>query len=153
MMRALGLGVCMPDFLNSRFRFDVHEATRSRFISKIRWVVESANDRVKHFKWLNQTIQNTTIPQILDYLQIACALINAYRAPAISSFSNYDQIATKMLAYLHVPNLLGTRLNNEVLHWSNNDVSNLVDFPILTIVQIRLITVSTQWCDIYSRYY
>ena len=130
-------------FLNGRCRFDALEANRSRFISKIRWVVESANGRVKHFKWLNQTIQNTTIPQIRNYLQITCALINAYRAPAISSFSNHDQIVTKMLAYLHVPNLRRTRLNNEVLHWSNNDVSNLVDFPILTIDQIRLITVGT----------
>ncbi|CAF1464569.1 unnamed protein product [Rotaria sordida] len=141
MMRALDLDVCMPDFLNGRHRFDALEANRSCFISKIRWVVESANGRVKHFKWLNQTIQNTTIPQIRDYLQIACALINAYRAPAISSFSNDDQIATKMLAHLHEPNLLRTRLNNEVLRWSKNDASNLVGFPILTIDQIRLITV------------
>ena len=119
------------------------EASRSRFISKIHWVVESANGRVKHFIWLNQIVQNTTIPQIRDYLQIACALINAYRVPAISSFSNPDQNATKMLAYLHIPNLLRIHLNNEVLHWSNNDISNLVDFPILTIDQIRLITVGT----------
>ena len=135
--------VYMPDFLNGRCRFDALEANGSRFISKIRWVVESANGRVKYFKWLNQIIQNTTISQIRDYLQIACILINAYRASAISSFSNHDQIAIKMLEYLHVPNLLRTRLNNEVLHWSNNDVSNLVGFPILTIGQIRSITVST----------
>jgi hypothetical protein len=140
MMRAIGLDVCMPDFLNGRRRFDALEANRSRFISNIRWVVESANGHVKHFKWLNQTMQNTTIPQIRDYLQIACALINAYRAPAISSFSNHDPIAAKMLACLHEPNLLRTRLNNEVLHWSNNDTSNLVGFPILTIDEIRLIT-------------
>ena len=143
MMRAVGLDVSMSDFLNGRCRFDAFETNRSRFISKIHWVVESANDRVKHFKWQNQTIQNTTILQIRDYLQIPCALINAYRAPAISSLSNHDQIAIKMLEYLHVPNLLRTRLNNEVLHWSNNDVSNLVGFPILTIDQIRSITVGT----------
>ena len=143
MMRALGLDVCMPDFLNGRRRFDALEANRSRFISKIRWVVESANGRLKHFKWLNQTIQNSTMPQIRDYLQIVCALINAYRAPAISSFSNDDQIAAKMLACLHKPNLLRTRLNNETFRWSNNDASDLVGFPILTIDQIRLITVGT----------
>lgn len=143
MMRALGLDVCMPDFLNGRRRFDALEANRSRFISKIRWVVESANGRLKHFKWLNQTIQNSTMPQIRDYLQIACALINAYRAPAISSFSNDDQIAAKMLACLHKPNLLRTRLNNETFRWSNNDASDLAGFPILTIDQIRLITVGT----------
>ncbi|CAF4392192.1 unnamed protein product [Rotaria sp. Silwood2] len=144
MMRALGLDVCMPDFLNGRHRFDALEANRSRFISKIRWVVESANGRVKHFKWLDQTIQNTTIPQIRDYLQIACALVNAYRASAISSFSNYDQIASKLLAHLHEPNSLRTRLNNEVLRWSKDDASNIVGFPILTIDQIRLITVAMQ---------
>ena len=141
MMRALGLDVCMPDFLNGRRRFDALEANRSRFISKIRWVVESANGRVKHFKWFNQTIQNSTIPQVRDYLHIACALINAYHAAAISSFENDDQIATNMLACLHEPNLLRIRLNNEILHWTNNDASNIVDFPILTIDQIRLMTV------------
>ena len=98
---------------------------------------------MKHSKWLNQTIQNTTILQIRDYLQIACALMNAYRARAISSFSNYDQIATKMLPYPHVPNLRRTPLSNEVVYWSNNDVSNLVGFPILTVDQSRLITVRT----------
>ncbi|CAF3950565.1 unnamed protein product [Rotaria sp. Silwood2] len=72
---------------------------------------------------------------------IACAPVNTYRAPAISSFSNDDQIAAKMLACLHEPNLLRTRLNNEILHWSNNDASDLAHFPILTLDQIRLITV------------
>ena len=141
LMRALGLDVCMPHFLNGRLRFDALEANRSRFISKIRWVVESANSRLKHFKWLNQTIQNSTIPQIRDYLQIACALVNAYRAPAISSLSNDDQTVTKMLSCLHEPNLLRTRLNNEIIRWSNINASDLVDFPILTLDQIGLITV------------
>ena len=72
-MRALGLDVLMPDFLNGRRRFDAIEANRSRFISKIRWVVESANGRLQHFKWLSQTIQNSTIPQIREYLQITGA--------------------------------------------------------------------------------
>ena len=141
MMQALGLDVCMPDFLNGRRRFDAMEANRSRFISKIRWVVESANGRMKQFKWLNQTIQNSTIPQIRDYLQIACALVNAYRQPAISSSFQDPLIAERMIACLHKPNMLRTRLDNEILRWFDNDASALVDFPILDIDQIRLITV------------
>lgn len=140
-MRALGLDVCMPEFLNGRRRFDALEANRSRFISKIRWVVESANGRLKQFKWLNQTIQNSTIPQIGDYLRIACALVNAYRAPAISASSQDRLIADRMLACLHQPNLLRTRLNQGYFRWSNNESSALIDFPILTIDEIRLITV------------
>lgn len=142
-MKALGLDVCMPDFLNGRPRFDTLEANRSRFISKIRWVVESANGRVKHFKWFNQTIQNSTIPQVRDYLQIACALINAYHAPVTSSSTHDDFIATNMLASLHEPNLLRQRLNNEALHWINSDASNILDFPILTLDEIRLMTMGT----------
>ena len=140
MMRALGLDVFMPEFLDGRRRFDALEANRSRFISKLRWVVESANGRVKQFKWLNQTIQNSTIPQIRDYLQIACALVNAYRAPAISSSQN-NSIADTMLAHLHQSNLLRTRLTNEHLLWANSESSTLINFPILTLDQTRLITV------------
>ena len=80
-------------------------------------------------------------PQVHDYLQIACALVDAYRAPVISSSSNDDRIAAQMLTCLHEPNLLRMRLNNEIIHWSNNDASDLADFPILTLDQIRLITV------------
>ncbi len=140
-MRALGLDVLMPDFLNGRRRFDAIEANRSRFISKIRWVVESANGRLKHFKWLNQTIQNSTIPQIREYLQIACSLVNAFRSPCVSPSSNDDVIATKMLASLHKPNLLRIRLDNETLRWSNAEASSILNFPILTIDEVWLITV------------
>ncbi|CAF3180128.1 unnamed protein product [Rotaria sp. Silwood2] len=141
LMRALGLDVCMHDFLNGRHRFEALEANRSRFISKIRWVVESAHARIKHFKWLNQTIQNSTIPQVRDYLRIACALVNAYRSSAISSFMNDDIIVTKMLENLHEPNLLRVRINDEILRWVDGDASQLVNFPVLSIDQIRTITV------------
>ncbi|CAF4205937.1 unnamed protein product, partial [Rotaria sp. Silwood2] len=141
LMRALGLDVCMPDFLNGRRRFDALEANRSRFISKIRWVVESANGRIKHFKWLNQTIQDSTIPQVRDYLRTSCELVNAHRSPAISSFMNDDMIVTKILENLHAPNLPRVRINDEILRWVNCDASQLANFPVLSIDQIRTITV------------
>ena len=79
-----------------------------------------------------------------EYLQIACALINAYRAPMISPSSNDDQIVSKMLASFHEANLLRARLNNETLRWPNGD-ADLVDFPMLRIDQVRLITVGACW--------
>ena len=125
MMKALGLDACMPDFLNGCSRFDTLEANRSHFISKVRWVVESANGRIKHLKWFNQTIENSTIPHVLDDLQIACALINAYHTPAISSSSHDNLITDSMLASLHEPNLLRQSLINETLLWTNSDASNI----------------------------
>ena len=46
-----------------------------------------------------------------------------------------------MLACLHESNLLRLRLSNEILHWSNCDASDLIDFPVLTVNELRLITV------------
>ena len=140
-MKAFDLDVCMPEFLNGRCQFDALETNRSRFIDKIRWVVESANSRIYYFNLLNQTIQNSTIPQILDYLQIACALVNVFRTPAKFSSSNDDQIAANMLACLHEPNLLPFRFSNEALHWSNYDALDLIDFSVLIIDEIRQLTV------------
>ncbi len=91
----------------------------------------------------NQNIQNSTIRQVRDYLQIACALVDAYQAPAISSFSNAHQIAAKMLACLHEPNILRTCLDNKTLRWWNHDALDIIDFPILIIDQIRLIIFGT----------
>ncbi|CAF4492862.1 unnamed protein product, partial [Rotaria sp. Silwood2] len=86
-------------------------------------------------------LQNSTIPQVRDYLRIACALVNAYRSSAISSFMNDDIIVTKMLENLHEPNLLRVRINDEILRWVDGDASQLVNFPVLSIDQIRTITV------------
>ena len=46
-----------------------------------------------------------------------------------------------MLANLHQPNLLRMRLNNESLRWTSFDASQLIDFPILTMDQLRSMTV------------
>ena len=53
MVKALGFDVCMPDILNGCSRFDTLEVNRSHFISKVRWIAESTNGRIKHFEWFN----------------------------------------------------------------------------------------------------
>ena len=141
MIQALVLDICMPNFLNGRFCFDAFDANRSRFNSNIRWVIESKNSRIKHFKRFSQTIRNSMIPQIHDYLQIFCVLINVYHAPIVPSSSNDNQIAVQMLACLRELKLLHTRSNNEHLYWSNNDASDLVDFAVLTTDYILLIAI------------
>ncbi|CAF2052214.1 unnamed protein product [Rotaria magnacalcarata] len=49
-MKALGLEAAMPTFLDGRRQFSAEEANESRCITKIRWVVEAANRRLKQFK-------------------------------------------------------------------------------------------------------
>jgi DDE superfamily endonuclease len=80
-MQALGLDVMMPPFLSGRRQFSTEEANQSRCITKIRWVVEVANRRVKQFKYFANTVQNSSLPYLQNDLSFVCAVINRYQRP------------------------------------------------------------------------
>ncbi len=54
-MQALGLDVVMPPFFDGRRQFPAGEENQSRCITKVRWVVEAANRRIKQFKYFANT--------------------------------------------------------------------------------------------------
>jgi hypothetical protein len=95
-MEGLGLNVALPPFLHGRQQFTTSEANESRRVTKVRWVVEAVNARIKQFKFLANTIQNSSIPYLEQYLSIACAIINKYRPPIKTSTAEDIQIAEKM---------------------------------------------------------
>jgi hypothetical protein len=84
-MESLGLNVVLPSFLNGRKQFTAYEANESRRVTKIRWVVEAVNARIKQFKFFANIVYNSSIPYLEQYLSIACALINKYRPPIKTS--------------------------------------------------------------------
>ena len=47
-------------------------------VAKVRWVVESANGRIKKWKALSNSMLISQIPYVRDYERIVCALCNAY---------------------------------------------------------------------------
>ena len=50
-LKVLGIDAAMPSFLGTgRQQFEVYDANRSRFITKLRWVVEGVNERLKSFR-------------------------------------------------------------------------------------------------------
>ena len=84
-IQTLGLDVAMPPFLDGRRQFPAEEANQSRCITKVRWVVEAANRRIKQFKYFANTIQNSSIMYLESDLSIACALINRFQTPVTMS--------------------------------------------------------------------
>ncbi|CAF3491531.1 unnamed protein product [Rotaria socialis] len=78
-----GFHAAMSRFLNGSKQFSTTDANYSCCITKSRWAIESANGKIKPFKYFNQTIQNSIIPSASDYLHIVCAIVNAYLSPAI----------------------------------------------------------------------
>lgn len=97
-MENLGLNVVLPPFLNGRRRFTSSEANESRCVTKVRWVVEAVNARIKQFKFFTNTVQNSSLPHLEQYLLIVCALINQYQAPMKTSTPQDVQIGEKMIS-------------------------------------------------------
>ena len=61
----------MPHFLNkSQKQHTTEEANETRLVTKVRWVVESANGRIKKWKVISNTMPNRQIPYVGDYLRM-----------------------------------------------------------------------------------
>lgn len=81
---------------------------------QVRWVVESANGRIKRWKYLDRTVSNTQIPFIGDYVRIVAAISNKYCPPLNSGAAEDDQaIASKMLYLSQKGNALRELVENE----------------------------------------
>jgi hypothetical protein len=103
-MQALGLDVAMPPFLDGRRQFPAEEANQSRCITKVRWVVEAANRRIKQFKYFANTVQNSSLIYLESDLSIACALINRYQPPMKTSEPEDVAISQTIMKLLHQRN-------------------------------------------------
>ena len=104
-LNALGIDAAMPSFLEpNRRQFDVYDANRSRFITKLRWVIESVNARLKRFKWFSQTIPNSSLPAVPEFLAIAAALTNCFHVPMVTASSEDDNVVQRMNCLLRQRN-------------------------------------------------
>lgn len=168
-LHRLNLKVAMPSFLHNQKQFSADDANRARCVTKNRWVIESGkiytkqfiveqqsinaiifryfdnlvNGKIKQWKFMAQTMQNSTLRFISDYLDIICSLINKYQCPAINDIENGREIAIKMREMLTTENRLRQRLEQHTaatsLHWSQHNASNF-RFPPLTEQNIRDLT-------------
>lgn len=100
-----GLKVHMPAYLpNGQKQHTVQEANLSRLVTKVRWVVESVNGRVKHWKMLEKVVPNILVPCIGDFVRIICTVINKFRPPLATSDEKSIQVANVMLDKSKRPN-------------------------------------------------
>ena len=103
-MQALDLDVAMPPFLDGKQQFSSEEANQSRCITKVRWVVEAANRRIKQFKYFANTIQNSSLRYLESDLSIACALINRYQPPIATLKAEDAEVGQKIMKLLQQKN-------------------------------------------------
>lgn len=167
-MSSLGLDVFMPPFLNQRRQLSTEESNQSRCITKVRWIVEAVNRRIKEFKYFANTIQNSSLMYLQADLANVCALINRYQASIVTSKPQDVEIAEEMRSLLmkknkietvkltgnvrdpHLSNFVFQLLNeNNLLKrpsvWEKIDHADIMnDFPVLSEEEIGDITLGTK---------
>ena len=157
-LKVLGIEAAMPSFLgNGRRQFDAHDANRSRFVTKLRWVVESVNARLKRYRWLGQTIQNSSLPFVSDYIAIVAALSNCFHVPMVTASLDDDDTVRRMNLLLTRSNVLQEQLIQRNLQrnsvWQLIDIDNLPEpFPVLSLDDIRSLTLGIKllWEKLHS---
>ena len=103
-MQTLGLDVAVPPFLDGKRQFLAEEANQSRCITKVRWIVEAANRRIKEFKYFANTIQNSSLCYLENDLSVVCALINRYQRSIAISKADDTEIGQKLMKLLSQKN-------------------------------------------------
>jgi len=147
LIRNMGIDTSMPSFLPpGQAQFTTAEANESRLITKIRWVVEAANGRIKNkFKFFDDVLQNSYLPKIGSYFRIACAFFNAFAPPIHADKPENIQLAQRMVERVGIRNLLQEQLSTQILtrcpsQWERMSAEGLEEFPVLTEVELREFT-------------
>jgi hypothetical protein len=145
-LKSLGIDVAMPSFLGPKQKqFDVQQANNSRFVTMLRWVVESCNARIKRFKWFSQVIPNSSLSSIEDFMAILAALLNCFHTPMVTPSPHDDHIIARMNSLRTKSNALQTHLiDNQLTRnsiWKVTDIHHLPQaFPMLSLGDIRSLT-------------
>jgi hypothetical protein len=97
------------------------------------------NGQLKQWRYFSQTIQNSSLRFISDYLDITCALINAYGSRCIKDIHSGAEMAAHMLEKCQKTNPVQVRLVEmikEKMEWKIYD-AQLLFFPELTEDDLR----------------
>ena len=138
----------MPAFLNKNSKqFSTRTGNETRFVTKIRWIIESANGRIKQWRIFGKVLPNSLLKTVGDLVDIVCALQNAYGAPLIKSALNDKKLAEKMLRLRDKTNELGDFVarwkekSEKSIKWTDLDATDTVsDFPKLTFEELNELT-------------
>ncbi|CAC5387950.1 unnamed protein product [Mytilus coruscus] len=149
-LREQGYNVEMPVYLKKGSKqHPVEEANASRLVTKVRWVVESVNARIKQWRFFDKVVSNHFIPIIGDLLRIVCAVCNKFRPPLAGTHPEDKSIAEAMLEKCKKGNAIQKMVTEEGLLTkrtiyklvdASNVLDELADFPVLSMDKLREIT-------------
>lgn len=101
LLEDLGLVSAMPAFMKKgEKQMSTADANTSRLVTKIRWVVESANARIKRWKFFDRVLPSSQVPFISDFIKIVCGISNKYFPPLSTGCTEEDSLVAAKMQYL-----------------------------------------------------
>jgi hypothetical protein len=147
----MGVECVMPKFLNKKKRkqFSTNKANDSRLVTKVRWVVEAANARLKQWKIFRNQVRNKSLDFLDIDIRIVCAIINKFRGPIKKLAEGDEDCANEMLSRKRQKNILqkkctakGEYSSKKTNNWHSFS-SETTSFPELSINEMKY---SHVWC-------
>lgn len=147
-LESLGIQAEMPKLMNKGDKqMSTEDANLSRLVTKIRWVVEAANSKIKRFKYFSNTLPTSQVPYIQDNIKNVCAISNKFYPPLSTGLSAEDEVLGAKMKHLSTQvNSLKAFVEENALEWKSSKWSTadgLEDFSKLSEEDLRNITCGT----------
>lgn len=124
----------------------------------LRWIVESANGRLKNkFKFFDDTIAASYFPKLPGFLKVAVSILNAFSPPLFTETDWNEELVELVSARLEAENVVQTVVEEQSLQrksakWLKEDEDSVLEFPQLSIEELKLITLGPYQIKIGSLY-
>lgn len=148
-LQSKGFRVLMPSIKGQRKQLTALEANDSRFVTKVRWAVESVHGMLKEKnKLLKQVFDNKMLHRIRSYYRIASYLLNRYGKRLTSDTDTYDEILERMIKKKNEDNNLAKKVEDEgwlrkKLTFASVTSSDIMDFPEMTDTDLKILFTGT----------
>jgi hypothetical protein len=146
----MGMEAFLPEFMDKHQKqFTTQEGNRSRMVTMIRWPVEAINGKLKQkFLFFAVVIRNTHLPNLNKYLQIACAILNAFSPACFTETELHERMVDLAVERNPVPNTLKAKIEENGLDkrrviWTPVTDSTEAGFPELSLEDLQSITLGS----------
>ncbi|XP_058799408.1 uncharacterized protein LOC131668928 [Phymastichus coffea] len=137
--------VIMPALKGKRKQLPTKETNESRFVTKLRWVIEGTHGQLKQkHKLLHHQLDNKLLLKAKSLNRIACYLNNEFGKRFKTDDSLSDEIISRMLSHRNTENTLAKEV--EEAKWSRRATSfqkfnanDLDDFPEITKRSLKIL--------------
>ncbi|XP_075589844.1 uncharacterized protein LOC142597771 [Dermatophagoides farinae] len=149
-LKKKGYKVLMPAFKDKgRTQLTCQQSNESRFVTKIRWVVEAIHGIIgQKYDLLHRQYKNYSLKKLGLYCRIACYLYNTFGKRLTSDYNMVDTIVNRMKSKRHDQNYLAelveeNRWNRRLTAYKQLNSEDLLDFPEMTIDELKIFFTGT----------